>query len=67
MGIKIINIEQWTQSPTGALQIYNPAFRHMTANKAIESAKVETEYLPYGYNVVFFCQNLGTMYLYNNL
>jgi len=67
MRIKIINIESWTESPIGGLQIYNPAFRDMPANKAIESAKVETDYLPYGYNVVFFCQSMGCLYLYNNL
>lgn len=50
----------------GGCQIYNPKFREMGINQAIQDAGIKRDYLPYGYNLVYFAQMSGTLHLYQS-
>lgn len=62
--MKVIELKSWRLLPDyGMPSVYRADFRKMTAEEAIKAAKIEESYLDYGFNVVFFVQDIGTIFL----
>ena len=53
-------------SPTNiGMQSFNPMYRNMDLSEIVENSRIETEYVPYGYNVFLFVRNTATIHAYN--
>jgi len=46
------------------LQLWNPEFREMNILQIKESAKLDTQYYPYGYTKAYFVRSTATIHLY---
>ena len=61
MGIKEVETCPFIYS---GLQLWNPKYRDMNLIQIKESAKLETEYFPYGYTQAYFIRSTATIHLY---
>jgi len=65
--MKIITVNSWAELPgIPGPQLYRPDFREMTGEQAAKEARLETDYLPYGYSVAYFIQSMGVLFLFRS-
>lgn len=61
--MKAVIFKEATVVPTsGGMQLFNPAYRDMKLEDIRKESRIDSEYVPYGYNYFVFVRDTGTIY-----